>query len=57
MGGDGDDYVAENYRSSLPKADIGKSCLRFKRLDDLDLDVFAKVLKESERTLAHLKNR
>ena len=57
MGGDGDEYVAEKYRWSLPKADIGKSCIRFKRLDDLDLDVLGKVLKESERTLAHLKNR
>jgi hypothetical protein len=57
MGGDGGEYMAEKYRSELPKADIGKSCIRFKRLDDLNLDILAKVLKESERTLAHLKNR
>jgi uncharacterized protein YdhG (YjbR/CyaY superfamily) len=29
-------YVAERYRERLPKADIGKSCVRFKRLSDLD---------------------
>jgi hypothetical protein len=50
-------YVAEKSRSELPKADIGKSCIRLKRLDDLNLDVLAKVLKGSERTLAPLRNR
>ncbi len=29
-------YVAEQYRERLPKADIGKSCVRFRRLSDLD---------------------
>jgi uncharacterized protein YdhG (YjbR/CyaY superfamily) len=29
-------YVAERYRERLPKANIGKSCVRFKRLADLD---------------------
>jgi hypothetical protein len=32
-------YLAEQYKESLPKADIGKSCVRIKRVDDLDLDV------------------
>jgi hypothetical protein len=32
-------YLAEQYKDSLPKADIGKSCVRIKRVDDLDLDV------------------
>lgn len=29
-------YVAEGFKERLPKADIGKSCVRFKRLSDLD---------------------
>jgi len=29
-------YVAEGFNKRLPKADIGKSCVRFKRLSDLD---------------------
>jgi hypothetical protein len=29
-------YLAESYRVRLPEADIGKSCVRFKRLDDPD---------------------
>lgn len=39
--------VAEKYRSKLPAADIGKSCIRFKRLEDVDRDVLAKVIAES----------
>jgi hypothetical protein len=29
-------YVAEQFKERLPKANIGKSCVRFKRLSDLD---------------------
>lgn len=42
-------YVVESYKKDLPKASIGKSCIRFKKLEDLDLNVLAKVLKESEQ--------
>lgn len=38
-------YVADAYRERLPKANIGKSCVRFKRLDDLDLEVVKELLK------------
>ena len=27
---------AEKYKEALPKANIGKGCVRFKRLSDLD---------------------
>ena len=39
---DGKKYMAEGYKGLLPKASIGKSCVRFKRLGDVD----ATVLKE-----------
>lgn len=42
-------YVAERYKKQLPAASIGKSCVRIKRLEDLDLKVFAKLLKETEK--------
>ncbi|MCU0305381.1 MAG: DUF1801 domain-containing protein [Thermoanaerobaculales bacterium] len=29
-------YIAEQFKERLPKASIGKSCVRFKRLSDLD---------------------
>jgi hypothetical protein len=44
------------YKEQLPKADIGKSCIRFKRVEDIDLDVLGKILKESERIMEPLKN-
>lgn len=37
-------YLAESYRERLPKADIGKSCVRIKRLEDVDLDALAELI-------------
>ncbi len=42
-------YVAERYADRLPKAGIGKSCVRFKRTSDLDLDVLRELLAEAAR--------
>jgi hypothetical protein len=39
-------YVAESYKDRLPKADIGKSCVRMKRLSDVDLDVVAALVRD-----------
>lgn len=39
-------YIAEKYKPQLPKASIGKSCIRFKRLSDVDLDVLERLIKE-----------
>ena len=36
--GDERGYVSERYVERLPKANIGKSCVRFKQLSDLDED-------------------
>lgn len=38
------DWIAEEFRKAGKKLDMGKSCLRFKRLDDLPLDVIGKVI-------------
>lgn len=43
-------YVAERYKDRLPKANIGKSCVRFKRLDDLDLAALKALLVETSKT-------
>lgn len=40
-------YVAERYRDRLAKADIGKSCVRFKRLSDLDEEALRSLLREA----------
>lgn len=42
-------YVAERYKAALPGASIGKSCVRIKKLDDLDLKELRKLLKETEK--------
>jgi hypothetical protein len=42
-------YVAEKYKDQLPKASIGKGCIRFKTLAALDLGVIARILKECEK--------
>jgi hypothetical protein len=42
-------YVAERYADRLPRARIGKSCVRFRRTADLDLDVVRELLAEAGR--------
>jgi uncharacterized protein YdhG (YjbR/CyaY superfamily) len=39
--------VVEKHRSELGKLDIGKSCIRFKRLDQLPLEVIQAMLVEA----------
>jgi hypothetical protein len=43
-------YVAERYKKKLPKASIGKSCVRFKRLSDLDSGALQALIKETAKT-------
>jgi hypothetical protein len=43
-------YVAERYKKRLPKANIGKSCVRFKKVDDLDPAALRDLLKETAKT-------
>ena len=38
-------YIAEQYKDKFPKASIGKSCIRFKKREDLDLDQLETVIK------------
>ena len=42
-------YLAERYADRLPKADVGKSCIRFKRTEDVDLGVLRELLGEAAR--------
>jgi uncharacterized protein YdhG (YjbR/CyaY superfamily) len=47
---DGRGYVAERYRDRLPKANIGKACVRFKRLADLDETVLRELIRDCADT-------
>lgn len=42
---DGQQYLVERYKAQLPKASIGKSCIRFKHIADIDLAVLATILR------------
>lgn len=37
-------YVAEQNKDHFPKASIGKSCIRFKRVDDIDLTELKRII-------------
>jgi hypothetical protein len=50
--GDEKGYVAERYKKALPKANIGRSCVRFKRLSDLDLAALKKMIREGAQQSA-----
>jgi hypothetical protein len=47
--GDDHGYVAERYKERLPGADIGKSCVRFKRLEDLDEEALRDLIRETAK--------
>ncbi len=50
LAADEDGYVAERYVDQLPKANIGKSCVRFKKLEDLDPKALVALVEETART-------
>jgi hypothetical protein len=50
LAADENGYVAERYADRLPKASIGKSCVRFKALADLDGQVLGALIEETAKT-------
>lgn len=47
---DGKEYLAEKYAKELGKVDVGRSCVRFKKLTDLNLPMLKKVLQEAAKS-------
>ena len=45
-------YIAEKHKADFPKASIGKSCIRFKKFEDIDQKTLIKVIQEGARILA-----
>lgn len=43
-------YIAEQYKNDLGKVSVGKSCIRFKKLEDLNLDTLKKIIKLAEKS-------
>lgn len=46
---DGKQYLAEKHKKNLGKVSVGKSCIRFKKLEDVDLQALATVLKAAAK--------
>ena len=42
-------YVAEGFKERLPKASIGKSCVRIKRLSDVDEGVLGELIQATSK--------
>ncbi len=40
-------YLAEYYKDKLPKASIGKSCIRFTKTENIDLNILEEIIKEA----------
>lgn len=45
-------YVAEKHQKELGKVSVGKSCIRFKKLEDLNLETTKKLLKDLDKRYA-----
>lgn len=41
------EYVAEANKDRLGKVSVGRSCIRFKKLEDINLDVLAELCKKT----------
>lgn len=54
---DGGEYIAEKFKDKLPKANIGKSCIRFKRTADIDLEVLKEIIKRAEKVGFNLQTK
>jgi hypothetical protein len=49
LAADAKSYVAERYVDRLPKASIGKTCVRFRKLADLDEKALVALIKETAK--------
>ena len=39
------EYIAEKHKKDLGKVSVGRSCIRFKKIEDVNLKTLEKVLK------------
>ncbi len=42
-------YIAEKYKKELGNVSVGKSCIRFKKIEDLNLKGLKKVIRLAEK--------
>lgn len=46
---EGKEYLAEKYKAKLGKVSVGKSCIRFKKLADVNLPELKKLLQKAAK--------
>ena len=46
---EGGQYIAEKHKKELGKVSVGKSCIRFKKLEDVNLLALKKVIQTAEK--------
>jgi len=46
----GEQYAAEKYEKELGKVNVGRSCIRFKKIEDVNFDTLKIVLKICEES-------
>ena len=44
-----DGYLAEQFKNELGKVSVGRSCIRFKKIEDINLKTLAKIIKLAEK--------
>ena len=42
-------YLVEAYGDKLPKAEIGRACVRFKKVEDVDLRVLKELIRKGSK--------
>lgn len=47
---DKEGYIAEKHKQELGKVSVGRSCIRFKNVEDLNLKTLEKVIKLAEKS-------
>jgi uncharacterized protein YdhG (YjbR/CyaY superfamily) len=44
------EYIAEKHKDSLGNVNVGKSCIKFNKLEDLDIEAFKIVIKAAAKS-------
>ena len=44
------EYIAEKYKGELGKVSVGRSCIRFKKIEDINLKTLEEVLKAAAKS-------
>ncbi len=50
------EYVAEKFKNELGKVSVGRSCIRFKKIEDVNLKTLEKVIKVAVKNKSSFEN-